>query len=327
VRVQGIGEVQGRADSGRVKVSYQGNAMHIYLRHKDADAGTYPLDLREALATLCSIERPTDIRLLDFILSESDTDEILGELRRRGFQLPDTEIAKILETVPTDNILDTEYVERKDSIRVPVSVEGQFRGHTPNTRRYRRRQAETQSADSIQAFLAKFNMANSFREQLAQPWSDAGAENLLAHSCRLEDVDPWNLLPRNRNQWDELLKAKGKPPGVATGTFWSSNRHIQGKNFLGDRRNVRNAYAAVVLQDHRRNMVIKISNAIDNPMTDEALFAAEHYVRQLYSRVKHALLMMLLRCPDFSKSRWVVPMLLACIGQALYGHEPAFYPT
>ena len=262
VKVKDVGEVQGRADAGRVKIAYRDKAMDIHIRRKDADAGIYPLDLREALATLCLFQDSASVRLLDFILSESDDSEISDELNRRGF--PSSKI----DALPLE---DVQYINSP-------SGKGQFVGHTPNTKRFQKRRAETRAADTVQAFLGKFNLTNSFRDQLSQPWSESGAENLLAHAGRLDNVDPWNLLRRNHNQWDELLKAKGKPPGVSTGTFWSSNRQLQSKTFLGDRRNVRNAYAAVVLEDHRRNMVIKISNAIGNAGTDEELFAAEHYV-------------------------------------------------
>jgi hypothetical protein len=273
-------EVQGRADSGRVKILHQDNAMTIYLRHKDADKGIYPLDLRESLSVLCSLSHLSQVRLLEFILNEPDADEIRGELSRRGFPQLTTEIMRILETEPlvkdSDVILTGQ--ETHDSTLLPTKDGFRFYGHTPNTRRYRRPRADYDNDGSVKAFLSKFNIANAFGEQLTQPWDEAGAENLLAHACRLDDVDPWNLLPRNRNQWDELLKAKGKPPGVATGTFWSANRHVQGKGYLGDRRNVRNSYPAVVIQDNRRNMVIKISNAVENRVTDDTLFAAEHHV-------------------------------------------------
>ena len=255
--------------------------MNIYLRPKDADAGIYPLDLREILATLCCFEHPTQIRLLEFILNEPDSSEILGELSRRGFPPPGIEIMKILETSPLDNILDMEYSAQGDPASYAAEDKNQFSGHNPNTKRYRRPRADFDVPDNIHAFIRKFNVANSFQQQLTQPWADAGADNLLAHACKLNDVNPWNLLPRNRNQWDELLRAKGKSPSVATGTFWSANRHIQGNNFLNDRRNARNTYPAVVIQDHQRNMVIKISNAIENLVTDDLLFAAEHYVGTL----------------------------------------------
>ncbi|KAH7399670.1 hypothetical protein BKA66DRAFT_437202 [Pyrenochaeta sp. MPI-SDFR-AT-0127] len=295
-----IGEIQGRADSGRVKISYQHNCMNIYLRHKDANSGVYPLELRESLATLCSLEHPTQIRLLEFILNESDSGEILDELSRRGFPEPSFEIKKILDTRQPDNILDAKYTAQNEQALHPTPDQHQFHGHTPNTRRFRRQRAECDAPDNVQAFIQKFNVANSFQEQLAQPWAEASADNLLAHVCRLDDVNPWNLLPRNRNQWDELLKAKGKPPGVATGTFWSANRHIQGKSFLSDRRNVRNAYAAVVLQDNRRNMVIKISNAIENLVTDELLFAAEHFVSRLFEKR--------LGCAYIAGMHWTSPL-------------------
>ncbi|KAF2852960.1 hypothetical protein T440DRAFT_466522 [Plenodomus tracheiphilus IPT5] len=284
VKLDGVGEVQGRADSGRVKISYQGDSMNIYLRHRDAHGGIYPIDLRENLAQLCSFDHPTQIRLLEFVLNEPDPNEILGELSRRGFPEPSSELAKIFDTKPPGNFLDADYTPRKDPVIDEKVDQYQFQGHTPNTRRYRSRRADEDTPDNVQEFLQKFNMVNVFQGQLAQPWAEAGADNLLAHVCKLDDVNPWTLLPRNRNQWDELLKAKGKPPGVATSTFWSANRHVQGKNFLGDRRNVRNTYPAVVLQDHRRNMVIKISNAIDNLVTDESLFAAEHYVSRLFEK-------------------------------------------
>lgn len=208
--------MQGRADAGRVKIFYRDNTMDIHIRRKDADAEIYPLDLREALATLCSFHDPASVRLLDFILSEPDHDEISIELTRRGFPVPKAKSASILDLLPFEDI---EYTEDEGLILDSLCVEGQFVGHTPNTKRFRRRRAKTRAADSIQAFLGKFILTNSFREQLSQPWSESGAENLLAHACRLDNIDPWNLLRRNHNQWDELLKAKGKPPGVATGTF------------------------------------------------------------------------------------------------------------
>jgi hypothetical protein len=264
------GEVLGRADSGRVKITNKGKTMSIYLRQKDADAGHAPLELGEHLTRFCGFSDAVQIRLLDFILSEHDLDEIDNELSRRGFPKYISE----LDDLTMDAVGLSEFWRAKPSKRA-VDSRRRYCGRKPNMRRHQTQQAASDLPDTVQSFLNKFNMVNSFQDRLARPWAEAEAEQMLAHLCRLENIDPWTLLSQDRGNWDNLLKSRNQAPGTVSGAYWSPARDIHHK---GNLLKTNNSYPATVYQDSRRNTRISVSTAIQNTVGEDLLFAAELYV-------------------------------------------------
>jgi hypothetical protein len=265
------GEVMGRADSGRVKITQKGKTMSIYLRQRDADAGHTPLELREHLTKICGFEDAVDIRLLDFILSEPDVDEIDNELSRRGYPRSVPEFDDISDNINSVGASEF-WVSKRASKRV-LDNRRRFGGRKPKGRPNNLPGHDV--PDTVQSFLDKFNMANTFKDQLGKPWTEANADNMLAHICRLENVDPWALLPKSQNHFDQLLKSRRKAPGTVTGMHWTTDRGVHDKSHL---RKTSNWFPATIFQDSRRNIRIKVSTAIENTVGDDMLFAAELFV-------------------------------------------------
>ncbi|KAF2679081.1 hypothetical protein K458DRAFT_408347 [Lentithecium fluviatile CBS 122367] len=270
------GEVPGRVDSGRVKITQKGNTMSIYLRQKDADGGHTPLDLREHLTRVCELEDAGQIRLLDFILSERDLEEVDNELSRRGYPQSVPEFDD-----PSLNAGGLSEIWKLSPSEQAVDGRPQFRGRKSNTRRHQMWQAAPDPPDTVQSFLDRFNLAKSFKGRLAQPWSEAEADQMLAHLCRLENIDPWVLLPQKRSTWYNILKDRDQPPGPVTGIHWSTGRDVHYKGHL---LRTRNSFPATIYQDSRRNIRISVSTAVQNGIGDEMLFAAELYVSRLLEK-------------------------------------------
>lgn len=266
-------EIFGRADSGRVKCARRGRALDIYLVKADADAGKAPFELREYLGKLCGLDRADHLRLLDFILSEPDLGEIDDQLSRRGFSklVPELEQEKI-----DSNDLSRKVIERPRDTQ--ADARRQFYGRKPDKTRYSTRGAGSEYPDHIQAFLEKFSIANSFRDQVSKPWAEAEASMMLAHLCKLENIDPWMLLPQKRNDWDNFFKYHGKAPGTVTGVSWNESRHIHHKSYL---LKTANSFPATVYQDSEQQLRISVSTAIENKVDDDTLFAAELFVSVL----------------------------------------------
>ena len=98
---------------------------------------------------------------------------------------------------------------------------------------------------------------------------------MLAHLCRLENIDPWILLPQDRDKWDNLLRSRHQAPGTVTGIYWSTARDIHHKDNL---LRTSNRFPATIYQDSRRSLSISVSTAIQNTVGEDLLFSAELYV-------------------------------------------------
>ena len=265
------GEVLGRADSGRVKITHKGKTMSIFLRQKDADVGHTPLELREHLTKFCGFEEAGKIRLLDFILSEHDLDEIDNELSRRGYPRAVPEFDGI--SLDTGNLSDL--LRTKPSKRA-IESRRQFCGRKPIVKRTQIRKAATSNQpDTVQSFLKKFNMANTFQDRLSRPWAEAEGDAMLAHLCRLENIDPWMLLPQEQSDWNSFLRSRDYVPGTITGVHWNTERNIHNK---GHPLNTSNSFPATIYQDNQRNLRINVSTAVQNTVGEDTLFSAELYV-------------------------------------------------
>jgi len=77
-----------REDSGRVKLHATEKGLEIYLSREQAASRSCPVELVEFMAEFCGIKDSQNIMLLQYILAESDLQNISDSLDRRG--IPDS---------------------------------------------------------------------------------------------------------------------------------------------------------------------------------------------------------------------------------------------
>ena len=224
-------EVVGRADSGRVKITPVGKALLVYLRKEDSDVSRPPYELREELSTFCGLTDPSHISLLHWIVSENSIDEIDTLFKRKGLQndIPELEaLAESLKRAENPQFWDKE--SRTGRKKGKRNYHG--KPYRPPQGRKTQEGGKSSTLDVVQSFMDQFNKASSWSDIAAQPWDKVGADEMLAHLCRLENVDPYSLLSRDENDspWTKRLKAGGAFPDDAAGFFFKEDPMIHKKN-------------------------------------------------------------------------------------------------
>jgi hypothetical protein len=202
-------QIKGRVDSGRVKLTQDGNILKIIMRESDVDVARPTLELQEEMTKFCGITDPAHVAILHWILAEDDLEEIERVLERRG--LPND--------VPEFDELS------QDGSGVRLSFSGLkakvLGGESENTssRRYKGRKKanhastdKSESADAVQDFVKKFDLTSFFGKKITQPWQHAEAKNMLSHICRLENMDLFMLLPQRDNPWTRQARKAGGYP-------------------------------------------------------------------------------------------------------------------
>jgi hypothetical protein len=184
-------EVIGRADSGRVKVTGVGKGLEILLRRSDSDPSRPPFELMEELTTFCQLTDASHIALLHWLMSETDIREIANVFERRGLQHDIPEV-KMLEQ--------------------SRSLNPHFWGDASGSSQDYFSQMENEAAtlDAVSTFMNRFEKINQWDDTKARKWSKTNTDMVLSHLCRLENVDPYSLLPQtSRDPWLQRLQRGG----------------------------------------------------------------------------------------------------------------------
>jgi hypothetical protein len=84
VRTNDGTKFDGRADSGRVKLTYENSKLSIYLTKEDIVAPVPPLELVEELFKFCGIHDVTQTPILQQILMTANVASSVEMLERRG---------------------------------------------------------------------------------------------------------------------------------------------------------------------------------------------------------------------------------------------------
>jgi hypothetical protein len=243
--------VVGRADSGRVKLTPIGDALRIFLREDDAEANRVPLEFQEEMTRFCGISDSAHITLLHWILTEPELKEIEDALQRRNIP---NDIPEFDGTSASGGKSHREYHDVSES----------------------RLGYEQESLNAMQSFVNRFNLASSFKNRIAQPWEETEVENMLSYVCRLENVDPFWLLPQKDGAAAQRIRLAGGQPDGFVGVFFDRKPDSQYKYHLS--RNLR-TFPAVVSVAGNGKVQVNVSSAIQHTTSDDTLFAGELYVR------------------------------------------------
>jgi hypothetical protein len=269
------GQTVGRADSGRVKLTQEGKILKIIIRESDVDLDRPTLEFQEEMSKFCGLIDPSHIAILHWILVENNLKEIERSLQRRGISndLPEFDN-------PSQNGTG------RDSLRLSFSglnakpldpKSGKAQG-----RRYRGRKKNNQagppdqweSVDAVQSFVNRFDLASSFGEKITRPWQDAEAKHMLSHICRLENMDPFMLLPQRDNPWTRQVRKAGGYPDDYVGVMFDgkpTNRVIQ--HTKGSQ-----TFPATVRVVEEGRIHVGVSSMANDLVDEEILFAGELYV-------------------------------------------------
>jgi hypothetical protein len=63
---------------------------------------------------------------------------------------------------------------------------------------------------AVSSFMARFSAISQWDNTKARPWSKTDTDLILSHLCRLENVDPYLLLPqKDPSLWNQRLRQAG----------------------------------------------------------------------------------------------------------------------
>jgi hypothetical protein len=179
VKVPVRGDIIGRADSGRVKITATGKVLEIFLRKRDSDISHPPLELLEELTTFCELKDASNVTLLHWVMTETNTGEM------EDSQNPN---AHFWAKSTTRSQGDAEHSKDHEAV-----------------------------LDAVSSFMARFSAVSQRDNTKARPWSKTNTDLVLSHLCRLENVDPYALLPQtNVSLWKERLRQAGAYPDDPT---------------------------------------------------------------------------------------------------------------
>jgi hypothetical protein len=294
-------EIVGRADSGRVKLTEVGNVLKIYLREQDNDANRPPLELQEAITKFCEIIDPSHVTVLHWILTEHNLKEIEYALQRRGIpnDVPkldnlyldldaniEAQGACYSQThkgrahpsyVPKRRGIPNDVPELDDSqLDVDVNIEAQGASRNLKHKRRAHPSDEKGSLDAVQSFINRFNLANSFQQKIAQPWQKGDAENMLSHICRLENMDPFLLLPQRDDSWTQKIRQAGGYPDDFVGMFFGQNQASHSRAYLSRSAQI---FPAIVEVSGNGSIRVEVSTVMKNMPEEEILLVGELHVR------------------------------------------------
>lgn len=261
--------VFGRTDSGRVKITQEGHILKIILRQNDIDSSRPPLELQEEMTKLCGITDRSYVAILHWILIERDLNEIEEVLQRRGVPNSLPEFDRLPHDMQSGEAL---VFSGLDALNLDDEDTTQRRYMGRSSRRQERNGHE--STDVVKSFIDKFNLASSFQKKLTQSWQEAEAQNMLSHICRLENMDPFMLLPQNHDPWTQRLKKAGGFPDDWTGVLFNERPEPRKKQYSS--RSARTFPAIVEVGNGR--IKVGVSTTAKSMVDEELSFAGELHV-------------------------------------------------
>jgi hypothetical protein len=261
VKVPVKGDIIGRADSGRVKITATGKVLEIFLRKSDSDISHPPLELLEELTTFCELKDASNVTLLHWVMTETNTGEMEAIFERRGLQ--------------------------KDAPEVKALIDSQ----NPNAHFWAKSTTRSQGdakhskdheavLDAVSSFMARFSAVSQRDNTKARPWSKTNTDLVLSHLCRLENVDPYALLPQtNVSLWKERLRQAGAYPDDPTSISFVHNLSDDGtKPHL---RPIR-LFPALVQINRARETIIEMLSDSTADVATAVVVAGEVYVRPTF---------------------------------------------
>lgn len=264
--------ITGRTDSGRVKLTSDGSILKIILRTHDVDPTRPPLELHEAMARFCGINDQSHVAILHWMLIEQDLNEIEDILQRRGVPNEIPEFDNLPHDPSSGDVLVFLGVNVK-----PLDIDGRdtaqrrFQGRRESFNHHQ----PSSSDDAVRSFIHKFNLANSFQNKIAQPWQEGEVRNMLSHICRLENMDPFLLLPQRNNLWTQRVRKVGGHVDDVVGVVFDEN--ITSKRKIHPLRSTQ-TFPAVVNVTGDGQVSVNVSSTVKYLPDEELQFAGELHV-------------------------------------------------
>jgi len=262
-----------------VKVNAIGNILKIIIRESDVDVAQPTLELQEKVTKFCEITDPSHVAILHWILAQDDLKEIEDIVQRRGIPNDLPEFDKFTKDGTEDQSLRLSFsglnamsldLESEDSLQRP------YKGPKKDNQEVLPDKPESVDANhAIQSFVNQFNFASSFGEKIARPWQDVEAKTMLSHICRLENMDPFMLLPQRESIWErERRKAGGYPDDYFGVIFNEKPTTDRIQHTVGSR-----TFPATVRVTAKGHIKVGVSSTATDLTDEEILFAGELYVR------------------------------------------------
>ena len=258
VKVPGKGDVEGRADSGRVKISAIGKSLEVFLRKSDSDISRPPLELLEEMTTFCQLTDAFHVALLHGVMTESHAADMDVIFERRGLQkdAPEFEI-----------LIDSKKLN-------PNFWSSSTRRHLGEDDYLQDQEA---TFDAVSKFMSRFTTVDRWDNAKARPWSNTKTDLVLSHLCRLENVDPYSLLPQtDHSPWSRRLRQAGAFLDDPTSCRFV---HPSGKK---SRDRPTRIFPAFVKVDRAKHITIEMLPDSTVDITRDMILAGEVYVRPLH---------------------------------------------
>jgi hypothetical protein len=252
-------DVIGRADSGRVKITPTGTVLDVFLRKSDSDISHPPLELLEELTTFCQLTDASHVALLHWVMTETNTSEMEAIFERRGLQTDAPEVKGLIDAQHPN----AEFWVKSTNKSQRDAVYSQDR------------EAGLDSAVSL--FMARFSAISQWDNTKARPWSKTDTDLVLSHLCRLENVDPYVLLPQKHpSLWNQRLRQAGAYLDDPTSVSFVHNSSDDGmKTHLRPTR----LFPALVQINRARETIIEMLPDSTADVTTADVLAGEVYVR------------------------------------------------
>lgn len=260
VKVPNGEDIIGRADSGRVKITATGKVLEIFLRKGNSDISRPPLELLEELTTFCQLTDASHVALLHWVMTETNTGEMEATFERRGLQNDVPEVKALRDLQKPD-----------PHFWAKPTSKGQ--GDAEHS------QDREAALNAVSSFMARFNAINQWDNTKARPWSKTNTDSILSHFCRLENVDPYALLPQtNLSPWNKRLRQAGAFPDDPTSVgFIHSSSDDGTKPHLRPTR----LFPALVQINKARETIIKMLPDSTADVPTAVVLAGEIYVRSM----------------------------------------------
>jgi hypothetical protein len=266
--------IMGRSDSGRVKLTVVKDILKVILRENDVDAARPPLELQEEMTKFCGITNPVHVALLHWMLVEQDLNEIEDVLRRRGIPNNIPEFDCLVRDSVVGEVLSFTGLDG-----TPNSIDGDSQERRYQGRKRKQRvnpfSNDQNTSKAVESFIKKFDLANSFKNRINQPWQDTEPENMLSHICKLENMDPFSLLPQKNDVWHQHLRRGGGFPDDLVGIVFNDGQNTNQMDYVTKSSQT---FPAIVSVSGKGHIHVEVSIAAKVNTDEETIFAGELYV-------------------------------------------------
>lgn len=128
--------------------------------------------------------------------------------------------------------------------------------------------------------MNRFTALNQWDNAKARPWSKTKTDSVLSHLCRLENVDPYSLLPQTSlSRWGGRLRQAGAFLDDPTPISFIHESSDSGKK---SRLRPHRVFPALVTINRARKTIVKMLPDSTVDIARDVVLAGEVYVRPIF---------------------------------------------